>query len=87
MSALMNTAQHASTPQRTDADQAWLVVVAAAAGAERVEAAGRSMSYDVNDDGSLTEVQADSDAVLRWCPGSGCRGGLQGWPKTIHGGR
>ena len=67
----MNTAQHASTPPQTDADEAWLVVVAAAAGAERVEAAGRSMSYGVNDDGSLIEVQADSDAVLRWCPGSG----------------
>jgi len=69
---LINTAQHPPARSRTVADEAWLVVVAAAAGAERAEAAGQRASYALNDDGSLREVEADSaESVLRWFPGSG----------------
>ena len=69
---MINTAQHPSATGQSAADEAWLVVVAAAAGAERAESAGKPAAYAVNDDSSLRQVSLDSaDAVLRWCPESG----------------
>jgi diaminohydroxyphosphoribosylaminopyrimidine deaminase / 5-amino-6-(5-phosphoribosylamino)uracil reductase len=56
----------------TPADQAWHIVLAAAAEADRVADAAEPAMYAATEAGELRRVAADaSDAVLRWQPRSG----------------
>ena len=55
-----------------EADQAWHIVLAAAAEADRVSDAGRTATYTATDAGDLRRVADDAaDAVLRWQPHQG----------------
>jgi riboflavin-specific deaminase-like protein len=67
-----NTAPARSTGGRSDeADQAWRLVLAAAAAAEQVSQPRRTATFALAENGLRAIAQGDAAALLRWCPDSG----------------